>query len=149
MLRPILRVTETMSARDLLHTFIKESKNIAWVIDEHGGTAGIITLEDLMEEIFGEIKDEHDEEENIERVLDNDTYILSGALEIDYLNEKYNFNIPEGEYETLAGYIIAHTEDIPDMNEEIEIDSYLIKILAAENRRIITVQFKVLEISVR
>ncbi len=148
MIRPIDRVTETMSASDLLHMFIKESKNIAWVIDEHGGTAGIITLEDLMEEIFGEIKDEHDEEENIEKQLENSTYVLSGGLEIDYLNEKYHFNIPEGDYETLAGYIISHTEDIPEINEEIEIDSFMIKILSAEERRIIMVQFSVQQISV-
>jgi CBS domain containing-hemolysin-like protein len=145
-IRPILNITETMTARDLLYTFIKESKNIACVIDEYGGTAGIITLEDLMEEIFGEINDEHDEEDSTETLLKDGSYILAGDLEIDYLNEKYDLAIPESEdYETLNGYIIHEHESIPENNEELEIGRYQFKILNAEENRINLIMLKIIK----
>jgi CBS domain containing-hemolysin-like protein len=145
-IRPILNITETMTARDLLYTFIKESKSIACVIDEYGGTAGIITLEDLMEEIFGEINDEHDEEDSTETLLKDGSYILSGDLEIDYLNEKYDLAIPESEdYETLNGYIIHEYESIPENNEELEIGRYQFKILNAEENRINLIMLKIIK----
>lgn len=145
-IRPILNITETMTARDLLYTFIKESKSIACVIDEYGGTAGIITLEDLMEEIFGEINDEHDEEDSTETLLKDGSYILAGDLEIDYLNEKYDLAIPESEdYETLNGYIIHEHESIPENNEELEIGRYQFKILNAEENRINLIMLKIIK----
>jgi len=144
-LRTLPAIPETMSARDLLYTFIRERKNMAWIIDEHGGTAGIITLEDLMEEIFGEIRDEHDEEENVEKKISDTEYMFSGALEIDYLNEKYHFDIPTGEYETLAGFILAHHESIPNINDEIVMEGYWFKVLNASDNRIQMVQMKLTE----
>jgi CBS domain containing-hemolysin-like protein len=115
---------------------------MAHVVDEYGGTAGLVTLEDLIEEIFGEIQDEHDNDEFIEKQLETNEFIFSGRLEIDYLNEKYNMDIPEGEYETLGGYIVGRNEDIPDENETIYIDNFEILILNASNSRIETVQIK-------
>jgi CBS domain containing-hemolysin-like protein len=136
-IRPILNITETMTARDLLYTFIRENKNIACVIDEYGGTAGIITLEDLMEEIFGEINDEHDDDDSTEKKLKDGSFILAGDLEIDLLNEKYDLGLPESEdYETLNGYIIHAHESIPDTNQEITIGNHIFKILNAEDNKI-------------
>ena len=142
-IRPIEMVPSSMNAQDLLVLFRKERKNMAWVIDEYGGTAGIVTLEDLIEEIFGEIEDEHDVEEMVEKKLAEDEYIFSARLEISYLNEEYNLGIPEGEYHTLSGYIVTNNEDIPDQNEVIEIDHFEVKILKASNKRIELVRVKV------
>lgn len=142
--RPIEMVPASMTAQDLLVQLTKERKNMAWVIDEYGGTAGIITLEDLMEEIFGDIDDEHDVEEMVERVLENNEYVLSGRLEISYLNEEYNLDIPEGDYNTLSGYIVTQNEDIPDQNEVVRLDRFEIKILKASNKIIQLVRLKVL-----
>jgi CBS domain containing-hemolysin-like protein len=144
-IRPIEMVPSSMNAQDLLVLFRKERKNMAWVIDEYGGTAGIETLEDLIEEIFGEIEDEHDVEEMVEKKLAEDEYIFSARLEISYLNEEYNLNIPEGEYHTLSGYIVTNNEDIPDQNEVIEIDHFEVKILKASNKRIELVRVKVVK----
>ena len=143
MLRPILTIPGSMTASDLMLQFIRERKNIAWVIDEYGGTSGIITLEDLMEEIFGEIEDEHDEEEFTERKISDNEYLLSGRLEVDYLNNEYELDIPEGEYTTLSGYIIANHEDIPEAGEQFDIDNYHFKILRATDTRIDLVSLKV------
>lgn len=143
-LRAIPIVTESMNARDLLFTFIKEQKNIACVVDEYGGTAGMVTLEDLLEEIFGEIEDEHDTEDYIEKKIDDKTYVFSARLEVDYINEKYGLNLPVGEYETLAGMIVTEHEDIPKQDEEVKISHFLFKIIEANNRVIDTVQIQVL-----
>lgn len=138
----IISVAETMNARDLLTLFTNENKNIAYVFDEYGGTAGIITLEDLIEEIFGEIEDEHDVNEFQEEKINENEYIFSARLEVDYLNETYGLEIPEGEYETLAGFIVTVNEDIPKQDEEVLLDNFKIKILSAENNRLETVQIE-------
>ena len=102
-----------MSAADLISKFTRERKSIAWVVDEFGGTAGIITMEDVLEELFGEIQDEYDTEEFVEKQISENEYIFSGRLELDYLEEKYGFEFPENESETLSGYIINYHETIP------------------------------------
>jgi CBS domain containing-hemolysin-like protein len=143
-LLPILAVPESMSATDLIAKFSKERKSIAWVVDEFGGTAGIITMEDLLEEIFGDIKDEYDTDEFVEQQLSENEYIFSGRLEIDYLNEKYHLNFPENDSETLSGYIINHYQSIPPLKERIIIDNYEFDILNVSETRIEMVKMKVL-----
>jgi CBS domain containing-hemolysin-like protein len=135
-IRPMQVIPESMTARDLLLQFIREKKNVAWVVDEYGGTAGIITLEDLMEEIFGEIEDEHDEEDRTEKKISEIEYVFSGRLEVDYLNSEYKLEIPEGEYTTISGYIISGFEDIPEPGTVLELDNFHIKILRASDKRI-------------
>lgn len=143
-LLPIPVVPETMSATDLMNKFTKERKSIAWVVDEFGGTAGIITMEDLLEEIFGEIKDEYDTEEFVEKQIAENEFIFSGRLELDYLNEKYNLGFPEGESETLSGYIINQHETIPGFKERIIMDKYEFDILNVSDTRIEMVKVKLL-----
>ena len=142
---PIKVIPESMPAKDILNFFTKDQKNIAWVVDEFGGTSGIVTLEDVLEEIFGEIQDEHDTEDFIEKQLNEDEFIFSGRLEIDYLNEKFNLAFPEGEYETLAGYIVSNHENIPERGEEIYMDKYKFKILNVSETRIETVKLKIVD----
>lgn len=144
MIHPILAVPETMSAIDLLGKFNKERRSIAWVVDEFGGTAGIVTIEDVLEEIFGDIKDEHDVEEFVEKQIAEREYIFSGRLELDYLNERYGFDFPEDESETLSGYIISHYETIPRLKERIIIDDYEFDILNVTDTRIEMVKLKIL-----
>jgi CBS domain containing-hemolysin-like protein len=144
MLHPIIAVPESMSATDLINKFSKERKSIAWVVDEFGGTAGIVTMEDVLEEIFGEIHDEYDEEEFVEKQLAEDEFILSGRLELDYLNEKYNLELPAGESETLSGYIINEHETIPEQKETIIINNFKFDILTVSDTRIEMVKLKVL-----
>jgi CBS domain containing-hemolysin-like protein len=143
--RPVEVIPVSMNAQDLMIQLVKERKNIAWVVDEYGGTAGIITLEDLMEEIFGEIEDEHDVEDKTEKKISDKEYLFSGRLEVDYLNEEYNLDIPEGEYETLSGYIVTKNEDIPEQGDVVHIDHFEIKIVKATDKRIMLVQIKILE----
>ena len=143
-IHPIMVVPETMSAIDLLSKFNKERKSIAWVVDEFGGTAGIVTIEDVLEEIFGEIKDEHDVEEFVEKQIAEKEYIFSGRLELDYLNERYGFDFPEDESETLSGYIINHHETIPKLKERIIIDDYEFDVLNVTDTRIEMVKMKIL-----
>ncbi|MFM2226276.1 MAG: hypothetical protein RJA07_2478 [Bacteroidota bacterium] len=144
-IKNIPAVPESMQAVDLMNLLMKDRKSIAWVVDEFGGTAGIVTLEDVLEEIFGEIKDEHDAiEELVEKQLSEDEFIFGGRIEIDYINEKYGLNIPHGEYETLAGYIVAHHENIPEQDEKLNIDNFEIDILMVSNTHINTVKIKVL-----
>lgn len=143
-LLPIPAVPESMSATDLINKFTKERKSIAWVVDEFGGTAGIVTMEDVLEEIFGEIKDEYDVEEFVEKQLAEDEYIFSGRLEIDYLNEKYDFEFTVTESETLSGFIISNHEAIPRQKERIIIDRFEFEILSVSETRIDMVKMKVL-----
>jgi len=143
-LLPIPVVPETMSATDLMNKFNKERKSIAWVVDEFGGTAGIITMEDLLEEIFGEIHDEYDTEEFVEKQIAEHEFIFSGRLELDYLNEKYDLDFPQTESETLSGYIIDQHETIPRAKERIIIDRYEFDIVNVSDTRIEMVKLKLL-----
>lgn len=136
-------VPETLAAQDLMDEFIKENVSIARVVDEFGGTAGIVTLEDILEEIFGEIEDEHDDPEFVEQQIAKDEFLFAGRLEIDYLNEKYELNIPDGEYETLTGYIFDFHESIPRNGEVIYTEDFEISILSSQNARIDLVKLKV------
>lgn len=144
-LLPIPAVPESMSVTDLISKFTRERKSVAWVVDEFGGTSGIVTMEDLLEEIFGEIKDEYDVEEFEEKKLSEDEYIFSGRLELDYLNEKYNFEFPENESETLSGYIINEHERIPRIKERIIIGDYEFEMLNVSDTRIEMVRLRVLK----
>lgn len=118
-------VPEVMRARDLMNLLIKRRINIACVVDEFGGTSGIITLEDILEEIFGEIEDEHDQEEYVETQISDDQYLFSGRLEVDYLNEKYeHLKFPEGDYHTLSGYIVMTNGTIPEQGDTVTLDRY-------------------------
>ncbi|MDO4461283.1 MAG: hemolysin family protein [Bacteroidia bacterium] len=138
---PIAVVPETMEAKMLLKRFTGEHKSIALVVDEFGGTAGMVTLEDVLEEIFGEIDDEHDTPEYIEKVCDEGEYIFSGRLEIDYLNDKYNLDLPTSDdYDTIAGLILSITESIPAQEEVVETDGFEFKILVATQARIETIK---------
>ncbi len=144
-LLPIPAVPESMSATDLISKFTKERKSIAWVVDEFGGTAGIITMEDVLEELFGEIQDEYDTEEFVEKKLAENEYIFSGRLELDYLEEKYDFDFGDDESETLSGYIINYHETIPAQKERIIIDDYEFDIMNVSDTRIELVKMKKLK----
>ncbi|RYY19731.1 MAG: CBS domain-containing protein, partial [Chitinophagaceae bacterium] len=144
-LLPIPAIPESMSATDLINKFTRERKSIAWVVDEFGGTAGIVTMEDLLEEIFGEIKDEYDVEEFEEKKISDAEYILSGRLELDYLQEKYGFEFENEDSETLSGYIIQQHETIPRLKERIIIDDYEFEILNVSDTRIEMVKIKLLK----
>ena len=144
-LLPIPAVPESMSVTDLIGKFTRDRKSVAWVVDEFGGTSGIVTMEDLLEEIFGEIKDEYDVEEFEEKKLSDDEFILSGRLELDYLNEKYNFDFPDNESETLSGYIINEHERIPRIKERIIIGDYEFEMLNVSDTRIEMVRLRVLK----
>jgi len=145
-LLPIPTIPESMSATDLMNKFSKERKSIAWVIDEFGGTAGIVTMEDILEEIFGEIKDEYDTEDFVEKQLSANEFIFSGRLELDYIAEKYKLAFPEDEEaETLSGYIIQNHEDIPKQKDRIIIGNYEFDILSVSDTRIEMVKVKALK----
>ncbi len=147
MIHPIPVVPESMSATDLMNKFSKERKSIAWVIDEFGGTAGIVTMEDLLEEIFGEIKDEYDmAEEFVEKQIAQNEFIFSGRLELDYIHEKFKLEFPGFEdSETLSGYIIQYHESIPKQKDKIFAGNYEFDILSVSDTRIETVKVKVLK----
>ena len=137
-------VAETMPLQDMLETFTKRRASIAVVIDEFGGTAGIISLEDVLEQIFGEIEDEHDVQELIERQLAEDEWLFSARHEVEYLNETYSLGIPESdEYDTLTGYIIAEHGGIPSEGEQLANDMFSIKIVSRKQSRLDVVSIKV------
>ena len=135
-LTPIITVPETTMANELMIKFINERKSLAVVLDEFGGTSGLVSMEDVIEEIFGDIEDEHDEDNLIEQKLDEKTYLLSARLEIDYLNETYHWKLPEGDYETLSGLILASTENIPQPGERVLISPYTFIVQSTLDNRI-------------
>lgn len=134
-------VPEAMPVADLLSRFIRDRINIAMVVDEFGGISGLITLEDILEELFGEIEDEHDQEEHVERVVaEGQEYIFSGRLEVDYLNEKYHLGLPEGDYHTLSGYIVTQTGTIPEQNAELFYGGYKFVLELVSDTKIETIR---------
>ena len=145
-LLPIEIVPESMMISDVLNSLMKKRKSIAVVVDEYGGTSGMITVEDVVEELFGEIEDEHDVQELIDVRINENEFKLSARLEIDYLNEEYNINIPKEEaYETLGGFIINQTENIPQKGEELNILNYQIIILNVSSSKIEEIYLKILD----
>jgi len=143
-LTPIVIVAETTLANELMIRFINERKSLAVVVDEFGGTSGLVSMEDVIEEIFGEIEDEHDEEdEQIEQKLAENSYLLSARLEIDYLNETYDWELPTGEYETLGGLILSYAEDFPKQGQTIVVPPFSFTIQTTGDNRIDTVMVKV------
>ena len=144
-MHPMMAVPESMSATDLINKFSKERRSIAWVVDEFGGTAGIVTMEDVLEEIFGEIQDEFDIEEFEEKQLTDDEFLFSGRMELDYLNEKYKMDFPVSDSETLSGYIINEHQTIPKLKETIIIGHYKFDVVAVSDTRIEMVKMKILK----
>jgi CBS domain containing-hemolysin-like protein len=142
-IHPILLVPESMNAADLINLFSKKRKSIAWVVDEFGGTAGIVTMEDVLEEIFGEIDDEYDEQEFIEKKLSDKDFIFSGRLELDYLTEKYGIDFGAENSETLSGYLINHHEAIPKVKTLITLAHFDAEVLAVSDTRIEKVKIKI------
>lgn len=142
-LMPVIFVPETMLAKDVLNILTRKHRSMAVVIDEYGGTSGIITVEDIIEELFGEIEDEHDSAALTEEELGDNHYKFSARHEVDYLNEAYKLNLPESEsYETLGGMIVHITEEIPQQGEVLEIENYNITILEVSNTKIELVDLK-------
>ena len=143
---PVEFVPETVLIKDVLSVLIKKRKSIAVVLDEYGGTSGIMTVEDIVEELFGEIEDEHDTVDFLEEQLDENNFKFSARLEVDYINETYKINLPEGEnYETLGGLIVNHTEEIPTQNDVVVIDMFQFTILEVSNTKIDVVELKLLK----
>ncbi len=141
---PVVFVPETILIKDVLNILTRKRKSIAVVIDEYGGTSGILTVEDIIEELFGEIEDEHDTVELTETIINNKHYIFSARLDVDYLNDTYKLNLPENEnYETLGGMVVSFTEGIPDPEEVVEIQGITIQILEVSDTKIELVEVKV------
>ncbi|MDO5970824.1 hemolysin family protein [Flavivirga aquimarina] len=146
MMLPIEFVPETVLIKDVLGVLTKKRRSIAVVLDEYGGTSGIMTVEDIIEELFGEIEDEHDTVDLIEEVVDDMMYKFSARLEVDYINENYKINLPESEnYETLGGLIVNHTEEIPAQGDIVKIDTFQFTILEVSNTKIDMIELKCLE----
>ena len=143
-LMPIEFIPETMLAKDILNILTKKHKSLAVVLDEYGGTSGILTVEDIVEELFGEIEDEHDSVALIEEQMDQLNFLFSARLEVDYLNETYKLQLPEHEnYETLGGLIVHHTQEIPEQNQQISIDRFLFTIQEVSNTKIELIALKI------
>ncbi|MFC2110358.1 hemolysin family protein, partial [Bacteroidota bacterium] len=146
-LMPVENVPESIIISDVLNLLVKKRKSIAIVLDEYGGTSGLITVEDIIEELFGEIEDEHDSIELLELQIDDNKFQFSSRLEIDYLNETYELNIPKDEgYETLGGFILNHTENIPEKGDVLIIESFRIEVLKGTSSKIEQVYLTVLEV---
>ena len=144
-LTPIITIPETTLARELMVRFINEHKSLAAVVDEFGGTSGLVSMEDVIEEIFGEIEDEHDENTRIEVQLSKNAWLLSARLEIDYLNERHAWVLPTGDYETLSGLILSYTADLPKVGQTIRIPPYTFVVQATAENRINTVRLLIEE----
>jgi CBS domain containing-hemolysin-like protein len=144
---PVEYIPETIFIKDALDLLTKKRKSIAVVLDEYGGTSGIITIEDIIEQLFGEIEDEHDLEETlIDEKLEENTYLFSARLDVEFLNEKYNLQIPESDsYSTLGGFVVNYTKEIPSNEEKIRIENFEIIIHSASNKKIELVRFSVKE----
>ncbi|MFZ4105939.1 hemolysin family protein [Flavobacterium sp.] len=144
---PVEFIPETIFIKDALNVLTKKRKSIAVVLDEYGGTSGIITVEDIIEELFGEIEDEHDGDEKlVEKQISENTYLLSARLDVEYLNQEYKLTIPEDDsYGTLGGFIVNSTKEIPQKGDEIRIDQYLFVIEEATNTKIEVVKMSVFE----
>lgn len=143
---PIINIPETILINEVLNLLTRKRKSMAVVLDEYGGTSGIVTLEDIVEELFGEIEDEHDKEKFIEEKISDTEYLFSARLEVEYLNETYRLEIPESEeYETLGGFILLHTEEIPTQGEMIRITPFSITIEACSQTKIETVRLSIKE----
>jgi len=143
-INPIPIVPENMAAQKLMKLFMQQKKSIAVVVDEFGGTAGIVTLEDIIEEIFGEIEDEHDNRDYIAEKTGENEYLLSGRLEVKNANLKLDLNIPESEeYETIAGFILYHHQHFPKLNELVRIEGFTCKCVKVTNNRIEQVKLTV------
>lgn len=142
-LTPIIIAPESALANELLIQFIQERKSLALVVDEFGGTSGLVSMEDIIEEIFGEIDDEYDNEALTEQLIGELEFLLSARLEIDYLNEKYAWNLPEGDFETLSGFILSLTENLPNIGETITYGRFTFTIVSKQAHRIETVRLKI------
>ncbi|WP_315544018.1 hemolysin family protein [Capnocytophaga leadbetteri] len=138
---PVVTIPGTIQINEVLNLLMRKRKSMAVVLDEYGGTSGIVTLEDIVEELFGEIEDEHDKDKFIEEKISDDEYLFSARLEVDYINETYHLNLPESEeYETLSGLILLHTEEIPTQGETISLPPFVFSIEACSQTRIETVR---------
>ena len=143
---PVVTIPETIQINEVLNLLMRKRKSMAVVLDEYGGTSGIVTLEDIVEELFGEIEDEHDKDKFIEEKISDDEYLFSARLEVDYINETYHLNLPESEeYETLSGLILLHTEEIPTQGETISLPPFVFSIEACSQTRIETVRIFIKE----
>lgn len=143
-IRPISLVPESTKVKDLLKQFGQQHRSVAVVLNEFGGTAGMVTVEDIVEEIFGEIEDEHDKEELIDEKISDSEFKFSGRMEIDLINQQYGLDIPESDdYETLGGFIIEHHQSIPQVNDKIRIGNFLFTVTKMESTRIDEVRMEV------
>ena len=142
-LTPIIIAPESALANELLIQFIQERKSLALVVDEFGGTSGIVSMEDIIEEIFGEIEDEYDSDDLIEQKIGDQEYLLSARHEIDYLNDKYDWDLPIGDFETISGLILSHTENLPKKGESVTIEAYTFTVVSRQEHRIDSVRLKI------
>lgn len=143
-LREVSFIPETKKSFDVLNDFLEKRNSIAIIVDEHGGTAGIVTIEDILEELFGEIEDEFDIQEAVCKRTEKDTYIISGKVEVDHINEKFNLHIEEGDYETLSGFITTQLGRIPNQGESVTIGNFSIQIIRAAAQKVELVKLSVL-----
>jgi len=142
-LTPIIIAPESALANELLIQFIQERKSLSLVVDEFGGTSGIVSMEDIIEEIFGEIEDEYDSDDLIEQKISDNEYLLSARHEIDYLNDKYGWELPIGDFETISGLILSLTENLPKKGESVTFEAYTFTVMTKQDHRIETVRLKI------